>query len=156
MSLHPVFTSSLGRQGTTALWLRWPYPDCLFFSFGAITCKNVNATRSKLCIFRALSLPCSPTRRAAGALPLPAGRAPALPAPGASSAGVQLRTVRSLESLPNQAFCYLAQVTAIEGKVIFRLFPILDCISLCYPCIHWGKKCKVVSWLQSGSHRGKI
>lgn len=55
-------------------------------------------------------------RRAAGALPLPAGRAPALPVPGASSAGVQLRTAGSLESLPNQAFCYLAQATASRGR----------------------------------------
>lgn len=51
-------------------------------------------------------------QRSVGALPLCESRAPALPAPGIGSARVQPRTAGSLESLPNQAFCYLAQVTA--------------------------------------------
>lgn len=109
------------------------------FFFFFFSQKNVNATRSKHCTgctFRAHSLPCSPTL----ALPLPAGRAPVLPAPRASSARVQLRTARSLESLPNQAFCYLAQVTESRGRWFSGCFlsrTVFPCVSLPFT----GEKC---------------
>lgn len=117
MSLRPVFTSSLGWQGTAALWLRWPYPDYLFFFFfGAITWEKCECNQEQALHIHSTVPALFPPGRAAGALPLPAGRAPALPALGASSARVQLRIAGSLESLPNQAFCSLAQVAASRGR----------------------------------------
>lgn len=83
-------------------------PTCLTSEGCCVVCRGARLQHA--------SCPVLLPQIAAGALPLPAGRAPALPALGISSAGVQLRTARSMESLPNQAFCYLAEVTASWGR----------------------------------------